>query len=606
MLDGRFKANIEKGLRPIGTNLRRTGITADHLTALGVVMAAGRGRGHRRRPAAHRPAAAHPHRAARRARRRGGQGVGHGLAPGCLLRLGVRSGLRLAAAGRRGLVPGQHPPRPPRRCCPWPCWRRRSSSRTSGPRPSRSGFAAKGGIMERAERDHPARLRPAVRLAARRRAVDHAGADAGHRRAAVRQGVATGQRRAAAGLAQAAGPAPGRSGHPQRPSRRRRCGSAGRATAALPDPGVRLGPLDIEPVSTVYRAGSAFVRAVPRPVAEHRRRPGQLDRRRGLGRAAAADRAQPAARARPGLHRRAAASGRPPDVPLLHALLGRLVPAAQAVGRPDRRRLRGRGLRPHRAVAGRRASVRSWPCPTWAGGSGPRSGSPRCSTCRSPRWSRRSSRRSCSTSSSTSAGSWACTWCRSAPRPVPQVIARHQGRPRGLPAVGPRHRRRRDRGRLLRREDHAAARPGDRGPAHRGAADPRRGLLRGRRPPRRRRPAARPDPHGPLPRRRDPPDPGPGRARSRSSSVGRPSSGTCSRPTGPATTTPWRPSATPTPDRAPTTDPADAEPPSHARRPCSASGDGTEKANTGRRSRRRKAVGTTVWRCASASSAPTA
>ena len=41
MLDGRFKANIEKGLRPIGANLRRTGVTADHLTALGVVMAAG-------------------------------------------------------------------------------------------------------------------------------------------------------------------------------------------------------------------------------------------------------------------------------------------------------------------------------------------------------------------------------------------------------------------------------------------------------------------------------------------------------------------------------------------------------------------------------------
>ncbi len=40
MLDGRFKANIEKGLRPIGLNLRKTGITADHLTTLGVVMAA--------------------------------------------------------------------------------------------------------------------------------------------------------------------------------------------------------------------------------------------------------------------------------------------------------------------------------------------------------------------------------------------------------------------------------------------------------------------------------------------------------------------------------------------------------------------------------------
>jgi CDP-diacylglycerol---glycerol-3-phosphate 3-phosphatidyltransferase len=41
MLDGRWKTNIEKGLRPIGANLKRTGITADHLTALGVVMAAG-------------------------------------------------------------------------------------------------------------------------------------------------------------------------------------------------------------------------------------------------------------------------------------------------------------------------------------------------------------------------------------------------------------------------------------------------------------------------------------------------------------------------------------------------------------------------------------
>lgn len=39
MLDGRFRTNIEKGLRPVGQSLRRTGISADHLTALGVVMA---------------------------------------------------------------------------------------------------------------------------------------------------------------------------------------------------------------------------------------------------------------------------------------------------------------------------------------------------------------------------------------------------------------------------------------------------------------------------------------------------------------------------------------------------------------------------------------
>lgn len=39
MLDGRFRTNIEKGLRPVGQSLKRTGIRADHLTALGVVMA---------------------------------------------------------------------------------------------------------------------------------------------------------------------------------------------------------------------------------------------------------------------------------------------------------------------------------------------------------------------------------------------------------------------------------------------------------------------------------------------------------------------------------------------------------------------------------------
>lgn len=41
MLDGHWRTSIEKGLRPVGRNLRRTGISADHLTGLGVVMAAG-------------------------------------------------------------------------------------------------------------------------------------------------------------------------------------------------------------------------------------------------------------------------------------------------------------------------------------------------------------------------------------------------------------------------------------------------------------------------------------------------------------------------------------------------------------------------------------
>ena len=40
MFDGRFRTQAEKGLAPIGDNLKRTGITADHLTVLGIVMAA--------------------------------------------------------------------------------------------------------------------------------------------------------------------------------------------------------------------------------------------------------------------------------------------------------------------------------------------------------------------------------------------------------------------------------------------------------------------------------------------------------------------------------------------------------------------------------------
>lgn len=41
MFDGRWRTNFEAGLRPVGANLTRTGITADHLTTIGVVVAAG-------------------------------------------------------------------------------------------------------------------------------------------------------------------------------------------------------------------------------------------------------------------------------------------------------------------------------------------------------------------------------------------------------------------------------------------------------------------------------------------------------------------------------------------------------------------------------------
>ena len=39
MFDGQFRSQAEVKLRPVGRNLKKTGITADHLTLLGVVMA---------------------------------------------------------------------------------------------------------------------------------------------------------------------------------------------------------------------------------------------------------------------------------------------------------------------------------------------------------------------------------------------------------------------------------------------------------------------------------------------------------------------------------------------------------------------------------------
>lgn len=39
MFDGRWRTTFEAGLRPVGAQIRRTGVTANHLTILGLVMA---------------------------------------------------------------------------------------------------------------------------------------------------------------------------------------------------------------------------------------------------------------------------------------------------------------------------------------------------------------------------------------------------------------------------------------------------------------------------------------------------------------------------------------------------------------------------------------
>ena len=41
MFDGRWRASVEQGLKPVGSSIRRSGLTADHLTGLGLVVAAG-------------------------------------------------------------------------------------------------------------------------------------------------------------------------------------------------------------------------------------------------------------------------------------------------------------------------------------------------------------------------------------------------------------------------------------------------------------------------------------------------------------------------------------------------------------------------------------
>jgi phosphatidylinositol phosphate synthase len=41
MFDGKWRTSFERGLQPVGANIRRTGITADHLTAFGLLTAVG-------------------------------------------------------------------------------------------------------------------------------------------------------------------------------------------------------------------------------------------------------------------------------------------------------------------------------------------------------------------------------------------------------------------------------------------------------------------------------------------------------------------------------------------------------------------------------------
>ena len=107
-----------------------------------------------------------------------------------------------------------------------------------------------------------------------------------------------------------------------------------------------------------------------------------------------------------------------------------------------------------------------------------------CSGSRSPSSSSRSSRRSCSSGSPSCARSFGMNVVPLGPD------AGHRGRSRRckanhvrVPAVRPRHRRRRRRGRVLRRAHHAAGRPGHARAAHRRAVLPTAVYFKAPRPP---------------------------------------------------------------------------------------------------------------------------
>ncbi|MEZ5342341.1 MAG: CDP-alcohol phosphatidyltransferase family protein [Acidimicrobiales bacterium] len=150
MFDGNFRTAFDKGMVPIGQSLQKAGVSANAVTAAGVAMAAGCA-----------------------------VAIGLGNFPVAVLMLlltGLPDALDGAVAkaaggesGPRGAFldstsdcladglfagAGWYLSRPT--TCAWQCCRSLSTSPhrwlTSGPRPNRFGYDAKGGIMERAER----------------------------------------------------------------------------------------------------------------------------------------------------------------------------------------------------------------------------------------------------------------------------------------------------------------------------------------------------------------------------------------------------------------------------------------------------------------------
>ena len=283
MFDGRWRSSFEQGLKPIGANIRRTGITADHLTATGVVLAAG----------------------ASVAIANGALRAGLLLLVLCALPDLLDGAVAKASgtAGPRGAFFDSVSDRVtdalllggvawylstthPGRIAVLPLAVLGASMLISYERAKADalGFDARGGLMERAERiivlgvgllfdSHP---HPA--------AVADARAHARHRRAALREGLVAGQR-----------PSPGGAGQPLAGPSRRPADRAGMAA-----PGAQRAALATPPLSRCQRLPARRGRPHhPRLQAGRRRGPPRPPPGRGGGRACGSDASQPDARPSP-------------------------------------------------------------------------------------------------------------------------------------------------------------------------------------------------------------------------------------------------------------------------------------------------------------------
>ncbi len=236
MFDGRFRSSVDRGVGPIGSALGRTGLSPDHLTALGLVVAV---------PAAFAIgtgrlvlglllliASAVPDLLGRCA----GQGQRHGVQTRAHFSTRCRPGHRCPHPGRCGVVPPDVPARA----------RGNAAVRDSRGVDAHLLRAGQGGVAwfhgqgrpDGAGRaDHPVVHRSGCARDPGADPVGHAGADLGHRGPALRQGMAPGDHRApsVAGQSTVVGADSAAGDQPPR--------AAASEPTSVPRPGLRAGRL---------------------------------------------------------------------------------------------------------------------------------------------------------------------------------------------------------------------------------------------------------------------------------------------------------------------------------------------------------------------------